>query len=716
MVSLTRTGKTRAAIDNMVVTVLALDDGRLRSAGDVAKALDAFFGLSISDRDVQRSVDTHLLTGRLVRQRHSSRLTLATPTLLEIMERIEASKALETAVKAEWSIELRAEGLASDEADLESLWSCLRCYMAKAFCQHGALTVQLLDPRVLSHDAELTNLSTCMDGAISEGGFGSDRGRARAALSSFFKTTTLARARYIAQLLDATFTFFALTVNDATAAYLKESLTPLALFLDTNYIFGLLGIHENPLSEASKELISFIRDHGFPFTLYVHERTIKEIQATMAAVSDRLLGRHWTPALSRAALATRTGTGVELTFHRLNAQHPLDPKVYLSKFDHIIDLLTDHGVKLYRVPQHEGYTLEQKGQLIAEYAHYVDQWRPGKPKPYDALDHDICVWLTLQTKRTGAASALDTGALLLSNDVLFRNFDWRVLRDGSVGSVVLPGQLLQVLRPFVAATDDFDRRFVEAFAAPEFRTAQSDYEETNAKVLSYLTTYKDVPEKTAVRILTNEMLIHRLQGAEEGSEEFKELIDSALVQDNAALLEEREALHNQLERERLTREEELAEANAALAARDAELTKSAAVLEERAAEVRAEERHKADAEKAELLVQERQRHHELLQAASEEAKRSSGLAEELARERRHHHQFRIGAAVVLCLVGWAMLLVVPHATGWMWLHRHDHRNGVYGFALLAWGGVSWTVAEPKHYRGSLGLVVLGALLAGIALI
>ncbi|HET6915488.1 MAG TPA: hypothetical protein VFH56_05305, partial [Acidimicrobiales bacterium] len=427
--SLTKTGKTKGAIEGLILTTVGLSrDNPLTSAGEVAEAVDAYFGITIDASEVQRAIDVAIQRRTLIRASRSTALMLGPAPQAELDVRIADSRALEAAVRDEWSIELRAGGYASDEDGVSALWSCLRSYMAAAFRQHGALAVELLDANLSQGDSDQESLGACLDAAIRLAGLEQDRDNAAEAVRSFFKTTTTQRARYVVQLLDATFTFFALTVNEATADFLNQSLKPLDLFLDTNFIFGLLGIHENPLSEASRELVSFVRSHNLPFKLYVHERTLKEIDATMSFVAERLVGRRWTPELSRAALLTKTGTGVELAYHRLNAQSPVDPKIYLSKFDHIPELLADHGVKVYRVPPTEELPVKEKALLVAEYKHFVESRRPGKPKAYETIDHDICVWMSLQSRRRSARTALDAGALFLTNDVLFHHFDWRVLR------------------------------------------------------------------------------------------------------------------------------------------------------------------------------------------------------------------------------------------------------------------------------------------------
>lgn len=717
LVSLTKTGKTRGAIDNLVITAIGLDTAEsFRSPDEVASAVESLFGIVIGSSDVRRAIDGAVAGGRLVRARGTGELSLSLATRGQLDGRIADSRDLESAVREEWSLELRAGGYAAGEPEVDQLWSCLQNYMARAFRRHGAMAVELLDARLMLNDHDQESLVACMDGAISETGLAAERTKTAAAISTFFKTTTPTRARYVAQLLDATFTFFALTVNDATAAYLSQSLKPLSLFLDTNFIFGLLGIHENPLSEASRELVSFVRGHSFPFTFYVHERTLKEIAATLEHVADRLLGRRWSPELSRAAITTGTGTGVELAYHRLNAESPVDPKIYLSKFDHMVDLLKDHGVKLYRPPQTEVISVEEKALKIAEYMHFVETKRPGKPKPYEALDHDIVVWISLQRQRKRTQSALDAGALFLTNDVLFRNFDWKYLRDGNVGSVVLPGQLLQVLRPFVKATDDFDKRFVEAFVAPEFRAAQTDYEDTASQVLSYLTTFKDVPAETAVRILTNEMLLARLRQTEQGSEEFKELIESALIEDNAALLEEREALNAQIEEERIKTQTQLAAASALVRDSQTAIEEARSDAARREQSAREEERLLAAQERQRLLdelTQQQARLEQSLHGARTEER--SSLHDELSRARTSLRKFRIVTAVAATLIGFVAILTLPHLLHWTYLHQSPHRSGLYGCALLLWSGICWTIGEPRHCKTALGIVSIGAVLGALQL-
>jgi hypothetical protein len=581
--------------------------------------------------------------------------------------------------------------------------------LTRAFRQHGALAIQLLDPNIPTPATEVSSLGAYLDEARRETCPTLEKQLVDEEVSNFFQTMSPLRTRYIAQLLDGTFTFFALTVHDGTSQYLRNELSPLKLFLDTNFIFGLLDMHENPMSDVSKELIVFIVHQGFPYTLHVHERTLKEIRQTLDAMANRLRGRRWSSSLSRAACRTIGISGIELAYHKLNSEAPLDVDVFLSKFDHVEDLLVAQGIKIYRPSQSQEDSVERKGELIAEYLAYVEEHRPSRPRPYESADHDITVWLALQHLRGKSKTALDVGALFLSADVLFSRFDWDRLRiRDAVGTVVLPAQLLQVLRPFSKSPDNYDRKFVEAFSLPEFRSAHSDYSDTQFHVLSYLTTYSDVSEETAVRILTNKLVIDQLRGVEEGAPEFRELIDSALASDNRVLIEETEALRKQLDAERADKERALD--FAALRARELKEDR-AAVIRERESLLdgaRAEERRRAEQQIAEIEIKESRRR----EKAEEEATQLRGREDaRIKLDERRHKRARMALAFALWLLGALLIALVPHLTNWKWFLKHQHLAGIYIALAMIWGGVAWTVAQPKHWKGALGIVAVGGLIA-----
>jgi hypothetical protein len=191
---------------------------------------------------------------------------------------------LEASVKEEWLTSIEPPARESAVTS-EQLWACLRAYLAKVLARHGAESILLLDPHATTSSGR-TSLSALQAAALRECGVGADSQYTKEAIAAFFTKPTAARTKYVAQLLDGTFTFFALSADTATEEYLNRALPALSIFLDTNFIFGLLELHENPLDSVSRELLDFIGSQRFPFRIYYHERTLDEIRRTLGSLAS----------------------------------------------------------------------------------------------------------------------------------------------------------------------------------------------------------------------------------------------------------------------------------------------------------------------------------------------------------------------------------------------------------------------------------------------
>jgi hypothetical protein len=702
VLSLSRTGKPKPALDGMVLTACVLAGGKVDGAAGVDEALQVFFGLPVPAADLSASIERLCAAGKLLPARAGGALTVAPADQAEVQERIDAGNALEQEVRDEWIAGLTKGGL--DVGNGDDLWRCLRRYMARVFQQHGALSVELLAPDAGAAPAEVDSLEAALEAALAEQPCADDR-LARVAIKAFFEAPTRARTRYLAQLLDNTFTFFAVSFHEAAAQYMRATLPPLTLFFDTNFVFGLLELHDNSLGDAARDLLAFISENDFRFKLYVHQETLSEIERTISGIGRRLLGRRWPQEISRAAVSERrilgALSGVEYRYHKLNAQQPVDPKDFLSKYNHVEQLLADFGLTLFREPFTGPPTaVEEVGHLIAEYKAFVDERRPKDPKPYDALDHDIRVWLAVQNKRVPGRTAIDGGALFVTLDFLFHDFDRHYLRtyNKAPASVVLPHHLHQVLRPFGRQSADLDARFVETFGISEIRTAHSDYGDTTSKVLSLLATYADVPEETAVRILADEVLLAGAKSLEEDSEELRAIVDNALIRDNTNLLEEQEALRREREVREAEYERELLDKENEIANLRTEITEAL----ERVDRDREEGERRAEARHDELQESLRQAAEGVgaqAEAREAEAKRADGA------ERRA----RLASAALVAVLGGVVIGVVPWATHWAWLQHHEHRVGLYLSAAAMCAVACWAILQPEEHRREKALAALGVI-------
>lgn len=696
--ALTREGKTRAAVDSLVATVLALDPAFTPlTALNIRDAINSTFGLTFPEATLQASIDRKLSSRQLVRDRATKVLRLEPIVRADVEAQIRAAELLETQVRDEWFASVQTDGPLSSIEKAE-LWSGLRSYMAKAFQRHGVETILLLDPSQPLSEESKENLSTYLEESVTSCCHELPRDRAITCIPHFFINSTPLRTRYIAQLLDGTFTYFALTIDDATSNYLKEGITPISLFLDTNFIFAFLNLHTSPLNDVSRELIEIVREHKLPFKIYFHEETLLELRRTIGSIADGLKGRHWTQALSRAAIQSGMVTGLEQKYHELNAESPLDSEIFFSKYEHIEELLKEQGFRIYRT----GSSLEldeQRYLLVAEYKNFMDTHRPARPKGYAALNHDIAVWQTVKSIQKKGDSVFEAGAFLLTTDFYFYKYDLHHLRDRKgIGAVMLSNQFLQLLRPFVPTSGTSNQHFIEVFAIPEFRTAVSDYASTGHKVLSYLTSYSDVSEQTAIRMLSNEVLMRQVKDVDEESKQFQELIDNALAKDNEELITRAQAASEEAQRaideaKRIKIEFQLKEQEL-LTERD-----KALVAEQKTNEAR------------HLLEETR------TEAVAKNKISTVAIDEMRSRLDRYERIMRLSAGLAIPILGITATLFLPWYFSWAWLRNHGHKWGLYGCTILLLMTTSWAIVDPRRRKfATLGTIALAAIVVILQII
>lgn len=99
MAALSKEGKIKAAIDNLVLTIFAISErDDLSNAKQVVASINAYFNLSLKEFTVQGSIDTLMSSGSLVRDRVTKIIALAPAKKTEIEFHINAANQLEQQV------------------------------------------------------------------------------------------------------------------------------------------------------------------------------------------------------------------------------------------------------------------------------------------------------------------------------------------------------------------------------------------------------------------------------------------------------------------------------------------------------------------------------------------------------------------------------------------------------------------------------------------
>jgi len=675
-----KTGKPSETLEGLVQLCFVLrPEVQFSINVQFVEEIEQLFGLEIPEHQIQDTLETMISKGSVSRPAGTN-IVLDTKLRQQINERIKKSQDLEERAKRSWleSLVQKYPGL-----PIEKMWPVLQGYLSRAFRRHGMQTASLLDPSIDTSEEYTESLSRLLMEVIEDKFEIKERPSVKQAVSAFLAeiATDPERAEYITQLADGAFNFYSLEVSPDLTEKLQTNLNEMILFLDTNFLFGILGLHNNSQVEVSNALIIAIRTHKLPFRLRYHDATEREMRNTISFYSNNLKRRKWTQSLSRAASKAEALSGLELKYHEKNAIQRIDVDEFLRPYQHLDVLLKEKGIDIIRSTENR---LQERTDLHVEYETFLNS-HGREDKFYEAIEHDVTVLDEVRHRRSDSPSTLDAGALLVSCDYLLNLFDHETARrNNHMVCVVLPNNFWQILRPFIPSDRDFERSFAQTFAIPEFRAIGSKGSKACSKMFSILATYKDVPEETAFKMLSNGVLLDKLKTTTDDNE-FAEYVEAAFVEENKNLLEEKAAMAKQLEKEKKARagmekaaaekEKAATEKLQALARKRDELQKD---LSQKESEV---QMAKADAEK---YQEEHKKSVEQLNEIQERVKAET-TARTKAEQEKDNQKFTyqliaaiaISVLLVVLFEGWL------HLYKWSWLWKHPNSIGLeVGFDLL----------------------------------
>ncbi len=696
-VAVSKAGRPAETIRGLVHLCFVLfPEERFDSADQLAKSIESLLSVSLPPHEVQLALD-HLIEGGV----------LTRPAGTNIVPEREAANALRAQIKSAHALEIRVRDawlgeVAENYPGLprNACWPAMTDYLMKAFRRHGIHAAALLDSSVETPQYE-ESLSSLLNGTVRDAFPEEKQGEARSAISGFLADVggQPDRVEYISHLADGAFNFFSMQASPEVAEQLAAQLNELVVFLDTNFLFGILDLHFNSQVDVSRELIEVVEEHNLPFRLRYHQATERELRATLNFYGDLLRGSKWNQGFSRAAARSRNLSGIEQRYHERNAETPISVEDFLRPCEHFDVLLKEKGIDIYRT---NAARIVERTDLHENYNDFLEKRGKGG-KAYETIDHDVTVLDTVKMLRSNASSSLDAGALLLTCDYTLYWFDRSFARrTGERACVLLPNLFWQILRPYIPADEHFDRAFAETFALPEFRSIGSGASRACSRMLSLLTTYQDLPEGTALKMMSNDVLLDKL-AASEDEEEFVEFVKESFVEENAALLKEKEALARRV----ADQEEAMARQGEQREVLQGHLNELSAKLEGTAAQVEgltnATSQHKADLVRAEG------------KAEAVASKLDVEAAARSAAEVRAHRTSILAAALLalVLVVGGAWLL---NAYPWTWLQDHERKvalliGGGVVLVLVAFGALvsRWRKTLLLSGVGTVLLVLLGIL-------
>ncbi len=561
---MSKVGSFEASLDALVCAILT-QDGRVGglTVGQLRHEVQTTFGASLPEPLILEALQRSARRHDIIHIRATDTYAAEPSTRQRIGADLSEARTLESEVRREWLASLRPPIEDTSIAGTE-LWAMLLDYSARAFRRHGAEMQMLINP---DPKASLpgSSLLALLRAAIDHNCHSVDHEVATRAAFEFFNSATPERTRYVTSLLDATFTVYALGADVGLAKYLRGLTQPISLFVDTNFIFAILGLHENALVEVSKQLVDLVAEASLPIQLIVHRDTMREFQYLVSFARQSLKGRRWTHAVSAALLNTDELSAIERRFHEVNARQPSDVDAFFLQFSEAVVLNALHARMYRRKQPRDERELAELRTLESEYADFIKT--RGVDRSSHAIAHDASVLMDVARLQRRGSTVMAVRALFLTTDYRLFDFDWTRFRaPGMVGTAILPSQFLQLIRPFIPVNEDFDSRFVKTFAMPEVRIISADHSRAVAMLSHLLTALPGIDEPLAVRVVTDDALVGRLSALIEQPDAFAKAVMDTIALENKALIIERDVARDEVRRvaaeldEARNREAELREA------------------------------------------------------------------------------------------------------------------------------------------------------------
>jgi len=513
------------------------------SEKDFIEPIEGLFGLKINEFAIHDCIE-QLISEKILTINSINELKIDISLVSNLQRDIDEAHSLEQRVFNTWKEEVTEKHPSLQMSDLQI---SLKKYLAYAFQRHGIQTISLINPINEIPEDYSQSLSSILDNVIEQTFPLSFRLNAKNAISDFMAKSGMYpdRAKYIAQLADGAFNYFNLTIPSEITENFRASLSELTIFLDTNFLFGIINLDISQKISISNELIKLIRDNGLPFKLVAHELTISELLKSISNYEEILQKRKWSQSVSRAALSSRFVSGIEKHYFEQFSKTGIDVESFFNPFRHADQLIIDKGIEILGYSED---TFEIALDLIDQYKVFLE--KRIRSKPQMIMQHDMTILNRVRLLRKSNGSTLNAGALFMTFDYSVYKFDWDNKETSrSQGCTILPNLFLQLIRPYIKSSDEVDKAFAETFAIPEFRIIGSDSSKACTKMLNILSGYKDFPEETARRMLSNDLFIQNLQKIEE-DKEFEEYVELQIAKENEILVTENLEYQHKLVKEK----------------------------------------------------------------------------------------------------------------------------------------------------------------------
>jgi len=330
----------------------------------------------------------------------------------------------------------------------------------------------------------------------------------------------------------------------------------LTIFIDTNFLFSILGLHDNPSNEAAESLLNLINTISgtLDIKLYVSETTIDETRSVLVNQIEDVRSICIHKRMCDLVVDSSVSS-ILRKFARayIDSGYTLDADTFFSPYiDDLGTIIKSHGIYIHRDPMDDLRSDRNVLDDLNEQLKFEEKRYQQKAKKYVSILHDMMLWHFVKKRRSSVVeSPLDAKYWIATVDYRFIRFDAYKRRINSVKIPITvdPTTLIQMLQFWVPRSEDLEKALLESLRLPFlFQEFDIEAEKITIKILHTLSRYEnvdDLPKESLVSIVLNQGLRSKiLQMDNEPEEDI--LIREVLIEENKRVADE---LNESLSRE-----------------------------------------------------------------------------------------------------------------------------------------------------------------------
>ncbi|OLL33741.1 hypothetical protein BTH42_00225 [Burkholderia sp. SRS-W-2-2016] len=579
--------------------------------------------------------------------------------LNEIQSAIAATEAEEEATKSAFIAALqRCPG----GLDGERVWEMfLELFLMPLIREAGANTLNLLSGAApLSTREDLQPLLDALPTETREDVFRT--------VVEFLNPSAKDVRQFILKRVAASFFIAAVSLDTATVEALdkkRNTHSSLRLFMDTNTLFSVLGLHENEENDGVEGLLALRDDPRAPvkIKLFVFPETIEEATRVLSHAAQSMGSQVYPRHLAQAALRSNL-SGVHAKYLEAvsRTSTPLSPKDYFAPYlSNLSAILKKRGIEVIDRRLLIGRQDQEVIDDVLDNQKFEERLPETRRKSYEAIFHDIYIWHCIQRQRDlQLSSPLDAKEWFVTLDRRLVGFDAYKGKGNSgwVPVCVDPSTFIQFAQFWMPRSAQFEKALFGSLKLPLlFREFDSETEDVSLAIINRLSRIEAVGDFTADEIhtlLLNDAVRTRFRESPSDAEQTA-IVRDELLSIHRDTVEKSKKLENELSEERTRKDALVQQLDSASRSSEAERLARQEISTKHKAEMAVQKRN-AEALRREL-EQERQSRIQL-----EEAARRANEQKELATKAQKYFLFCvllpfIGASLIFG--AFALLLFTP---------------------------------------------------------